>query len=132
MASVIWVGKRPDHSTPTEMAVDEASDRTSSRGKRASVKRLVKGVSLQSGRYSTHALSKRTLSVRTSKTLRVFGALAVIAGSRGARRTAGRPPAPVPSDAKANTRAAPDIESRVKRPGLPLVKALLMKRRRRV
>ena len=99
IASVIWVGRSPDHRTPTEMAVVDAFERTPSNGKRDSANRLVNGVSLQSAWCSTQTLSKRTLSVRTKRRLRAFGALGAEFERRGARRTGECPSAPVPNDA---------------------------------
>jgi hypothetical protein len=54
--------------------------------------------------------------------LRAFGALAVRVGRRGARRTGRGPPAPVPSDAIANTARAPKVEITARRRGLVIAR----------
>src|SRR5687767_13938105 len=110
MASVICVGKSPDQMTPNEMAVVDETDLVSSSARRDSATRLVNGVSRQSERYSRQTLSKRTLSVETSRMLRALGGLAVNVGSLGRIRTGGRPPAPMPSEASAHTAPAPNID----------------------
>jgi hypothetical protein len=70
---------------------------------------------------STHTLSKRTLSVKTSSTLRFLAGLAESAGSWGTRRTGSFAPAPLPTktstSAEANATAVHADRTRAKRVG---------------
>ena len=63
-------GPTPDHSTASEIAVEDASERIWLNGKRSGASALVNGVRWHFGSYSTQTASARTLSRITNSTLR--------------------------------------------------------------